>query len=77
MGKSDITSDTILSIQPLMTVQDVAAYLQLTPETVRRMVRQGELPAIKVNHSYRFRRSMIDEYLHRRTLIGEHEHKGG
>lgn len=45
---------------PLWTVEDVAAYLKLQPETIRSMARRGELPAIKLGKVWRFQRNAID-----------------
>jgi excisionase family DNA binding protein len=56
-GRSDlaITSDL------LWTVNDVAVYLKLQPETVRGMARRGELPGIKIGKVWRFRKSAINK----------------
>lgn len=45
---------------PLWTVEDVATYLKLQPETIRSMARRGELPAIKLGKVWRFQRNAID-----------------
>ena len=47
----------------LLDVQSVAARLDVNPRTVLRMVERGELPAIKVAHRLRFRRSDLENYL--------------
>ena len=44
---------------PLWTINEVASYLQLQPETVRGMARRGELPGIKIGKVWRFRKSAI------------------
>jgi excisionase family DNA binding protein len=44
---------------PLWTVEDVACYLKLQPETIRCMARQGALPAIKFGKVWRFDRKAI------------------
>jgi excisionase family DNA binding protein len=49
--------------QQLMTVEDVATYLQLNTQTVSRMAARGELPAVKVGRHWRFRRETLDKYL--------------
>ena len=38
-----------------LTVKDVAAYLRVTEETVRRWVREGELPALALGRKAGFR----------------------
>jgi excisionase family DNA binding protein len=49
--------------QQLMTVEDVATYLQLNTQTVSRMAARGELPAVKVGRHWRFRKETLDKYL--------------
>jgi excisionase family DNA binding protein len=44
---------------PLWTVDDVAQYLKLQPETIRSMARRGELPALKLGKVWRFQKDAI------------------
>jgi len=46
-----------------MTLQEVAAYLKMSPQTVYRMAQQGKIPALKVQNRWRFRRSDIESWL--------------
>jgi excisionase family DNA binding protein len=48
---------------PLWTVEDVADYLKLQPETIRAMARRGELPALKIGKVWRFQKHAIHEML--------------
>ena len=45
---------------PLWTVDDVAQYLRLEPDTVRALARDGKLPAIKLGRVWRFRQDEIN-----------------
>lgn len=47
----------------LLTVDEVAKYLRLKPETIRSMARRGDLPAIKLGRVWRFRSSSISQIL--------------
>ena len=49
----------------IMTVQEVARYLRVHAITVYRMIRLGELPAIRVGRGWRFKKDEIDSWLHR------------
>jgi excisionase family DNA binding protein len=49
--------------ESLWTVDDVAEYLKLQPETIRSMARRGELPAIKLGKVWRFNKIAIHEML--------------
>ena len=52
-----------LYAEPLLTVEEVAIYLRLQPNTVRGMARRGELPVVKVGRRWRFKRSSLDSWL--------------
>ena len=51
------------SFPPVMTVDQVAAYLQVSKRTVYNMAAAGELPAAKVGDQWRFYRPEIDRWL--------------
>lgn len=47
----------------LLTVREAAAYLKVKEQTIRSMARRGELPALKVGRSWRFRLEDINSAL--------------
>lgn len=47
----------------VMTLAEVARYLQLAKKTVLRMARQGKIPAAKVASQWRFLRPVINDWL--------------
>jgi nitrogen PTS system EIIA component len=47
----------------IMTLAEVAEYLQLAERTVLRMAQRGDIPAAKVASQWRFMRSLIREWL--------------
>ena len=47
----------------LLTVREVAVALRVSTMTVYRLIRGGELRALRVGHSYRIRESDVDAYL--------------
>lgn len=49
----------------VMTVEQVASYLQLNKLTVYRYIREGHLPASKVGKAYRIRKSDVEWFLDR------------
>jgi excisionase family DNA binding protein len=55
--------DRGISTDPLWTVEELAAYLKLQPETIRSMARRGELPALKIGKVWRFQKHAIHEML--------------
>jgi excisionase family DNA binding protein len=46
-----------------MTCEEAAAYLRLHERTVGRLLKQGELPGVKVGRQWRLRRADLDAYL--------------
>ena len=56
--------EIIVSLTPrMLTIQEVAEYLQLTSETVYRYVRQGKLVATKLGRRYRIPRENVELFL--------------
>jgi len=53
--------------QDLMTVEEVAAYLRVSPEKIYEML--DELPYIDLNYELRFRKSSIDQWLRSREVL--------
>ncbi len=52
--------DVALGNQPVMTLQEVARYFRVHPNTVYRLAQGGALPAFKVGSDWRFNRESID-----------------
>lgn len=47
----------------LLTVEELARYLKIKPDTIYKKVRKGELPAIKLGKLVRFPKELIDQWL--------------
>lgn len=54
---------TIIEVPVIMTVQDVADYLRVNPETIRRLKRRGQLKSTGVGSLTRFYATDIQDYL--------------
>ena len=48
-----------------LTTEEVLGYLKVTPRTIYRLIRTGELPAVRVGRQWRFRRADLDNWLDR------------
>lgn len=46
----------------IMTLEEVAAYLKLRPQTIYTWAQEKKIPAAKLGKEWRFRRSLIDEW---------------
>ncbi len=52
-------------LQAFLTTEDVLGYLKVTPRTIYRLIRTGELPAVRIGRQWRFRRTDLDQWLDR------------
>jgi nitrogen PTS system EIIA component len=56
----EVTTDTV---DRLMTVKQVAAFLNVNERTVLKLVSEGALPGVKIGNQWRFRKPMLDTWL--------------
>jgi excisionase family DNA binding protein len=54
----------------MMTIAEVARYLKLHELTVRRLAREGELPAFKVGRQWRVKRELLEAWIEQRSGKG-------
>jgi len=47
----------------ILTIDQVAKYLQVSPQTVYKWAQDGEIPAAKLGKEWRFRKRILDEWL--------------
>jgi excisionase family DNA binding protein len=59
--------------EPLLTVDEVAHRLRVSSMTVYRLIKSGQLGAMRVGKNYRLHRSDLDRYLKLRTVRVEGE----
>lgn len=50
----------------LLTVNEVADLLRVSRMTVYRLIKEGQMPALRVGRNYRLREDDVDEYLSQR-----------
>jgi excisionase family DNA binding protein len=46
-----------------MTLEEVAAYLKLKPQTIYSWAQDKKIPAAKLGKEWRFKKSIIDEWI--------------
>ena len=51
--------------EPLLTVPQVAAEFQVTPQTIRNWIDHGTLPAVRIGRAFRVRRDDVDALMQR------------
>ena len=62
-GQFEATSPPLL---PLMTIGEAATILRVARRTIRRMIKRGELHAVRIGRSVRIRRQDIE-----RIILGD------
>jgi excisionase family DNA binding protein len=50
-------------VSELMTMSELAQYLRFTRQTIYKLLKQREIPAIKINRKWRFDKEQIDNWL--------------
>jgi excisionase family DNA binding protein len=47
----------------IWTVRDVAKYLRMSEAKVYRLVKEQQLPVVRIGKTWRFRKDLLDEWL--------------
>jgi len=50
----------------IMTLEEVAEYLRVKPQTIYTWAQEKKIPAAKLGKEWRFRKSMIDNWFNQR-----------
>jgi excisionase family DNA binding protein len=52
----------------ILTLEEVAQYLRLKPQTIYRWAQERRIPAVKLGKEWRFRKSILDRWLDEQML---------
>jgi excisionase family DNA binding protein len=52
----------------ILTLEEVAQYLRLKPQTIYKWAQEKRIPAAKLGKEWRFRRSILDRWLDEQML---------
>ncbi len=58
----------------ILTIREVAEYLQLTEKTVYRLVAEKKIPGFKVGGSWRFKMQDISEWISKQSQKNKKKH---
>ena len=53
----------------VMTLQEVAAYLQIGRGKLYRLAQKGKIPATKVGRTWRFRKDLLDNWFTQMSVL--------
>jgi excisionase family DNA binding protein len=57
-----------MSTNEIMTVKQIANYLQMDEHTIYRLARKGKIPAFKLEGQWRFKKDLVDKWIERKSL---------
>ncbi len=57
----------------ILTLEEVAKYLKLKPQTVYKWAQEGQIPATKLGKEWRFRKRILDDWVDSAIVLS----KGG
>ncbi len=60
----------------ILTVEELASYLKVNPQTVYRRFRAGDLPGVRIGRSIRFPRNLVDAWLRLRAMGWDEDRRG-
>ena len=55
----------------ILTVEEVAEYLRLQPQTIYKWAQDKRIPAVKLGKEWRFRKTILDRWLDEQMLSEE------
>lgn len=58
-------SQTESAAPAFLTMDEVLGYLRVTSRTIYRLIKAGDLPAVRIGRQWRFRQSDLDAWLSR------------
>ncbi len=58
----------------IMTIEEVAKYLKLKPQTIYTWAQNGKIPAAKLGKEWRFKKSIIDKWFNQHIDLKFSEH---
>jgi excisionase family DNA binding protein len=64
------TSSYEASFEPLLDSDEAAALLKIHPKTLQRMARRGEIAGIQIGKLWRFRASVLNQWINSRSMTG-------
>jgi excisionase family DNA binding protein len=68
--RADMEAMESRALQRLMTVNEIAEYLQVKPSTIYQWTHQGYIPHVKLGNRVRFRLSQIDVWIEKKAKNG-------
>jgi len=55
-------------IPEILTVKQLADYLQMDEHTIYRLAKSGKIPAMKIGAEWRFKKNLIDKWIEEKSI---------
>jgi len=52
----------------ILTVKQLANYLQMDEHTIYRLAKSGKIPAMKIGAEWRFKKDLIDKWIEEKSI---------
>ncbi len=49
--------------EDILTIEEVARYLKMKPQTIYKWAQEGQIPGAKLGKEWRFRKHILDEWI--------------
>lgn len=60
-------------MSPLLTIDEVAAYMQVSRFTVYRLAKDRVIPATKIGRQWRFQKEEIDQWIREQSPVAHRQ----
>ena len=55
-------------VPEILTVRQLASYLQMDEHTIYRLAKSGKIPAMKIGAEWRFKKNLIDKWIEEKSI---------
>ncbi len=55
----------------VMNIRQASQYLGVSPDTLYKYVSEEKIPAFKLGNRWKFKRSILDSWMERKSVMGE------
>ena len=59
----------------ILTVKQLADYLQMDEHTIYRLAKSGKIPAMKIGAKWRFKKALVDKWIEEKSISNIKEEK--
>lgn len=70
VGDISATAEEVVTFEPLLGVPEAAKLLCVHPKTLQALARAGSVPCVRFGKYWRFRASVLDEWVRERLISG-------